>query len=129
MFLGETVLLRLLWQQDGVDVWQDTTLSDGDTAQELVQFLVVADGELQVTRDDTGLLVVTGSVSGQFEDFSGQVFEDGSQVDRGTGTDALGVASFAELAVDTTDRELETGLSGAGLGRLWSSGVLSSSYC
>lgn len=39
-----------------------------------------------MTGDDTGLLVVTGGVSGQLEDFSSEVLEDGSEVDRSTGT-------------------------------------------
>jgi hypothetical protein len=34
-----------------------------------------------VTRDDTLLLVVTSSVTGQFENFSREIFEDGSEVD------------------------------------------------
>jgi hypothetical protein len=34
-----------------------------------------------VMRDDTGLLVDRGGVTGQLEDLSGQVFHDGSQVD------------------------------------------------
>jgi hypothetical protein len=42
---------------------------------------------LQVTRDDAGLLVVTGGVTGQLEDLSGQVLHDGSQVDGGTKLD------------------------------------------
>ncbi|KAH9825890.1 histone-fold-containing protein [Teratosphaeria destructans] len=67
-----------------VDVGEDTTLGDGDVAQQLVQFLVVADGELQVTGDDTGLLVVTGSVASQFQDLSSQVFENGCEVYRCT---------------------------------------------
>ena len=49
----------LLGEKHGLDVWQYTTLSDGDSSQELVEFLVVSDGELQVTWDDSGLLVVT----------------------------------------------------------------------
>jgi len=67
-----------------VNVGEDTTLGDGDVAEELVQLLIVADGELKVTRDDTGLLVVTGCVTGQLEDFGSQVLKDGSQVDGGT---------------------------------------------
>lgn len=39
---------------------EDTTLRDDDVAEELVQLLVVPDGELQVTGDDSGLLVVSG---------------------------------------------------------------------
>ena len=64
-----------------VDVGQDTALGDGDVAEQLVQLLVVADGKLEMARDDAGLLVVTGGVAGQFEDFGSQVFEHGCEVD------------------------------------------------
>lgn len=67
-----------------MNVWQDTTLCDCDVPEKLVQFLIVADGELEMTGDDTGLLVVAGSVTSQLEDFSRKVFEDSSEVDRGT---------------------------------------------
>lgn len=67
-----------------MNVWEDTTLGDGNVSQKLVQLLVVADGELKVTWDDTGLLVVAGSVSGQLENLSGEVLEDGSEVNWGT---------------------------------------------
>lgn len=93
-----------------VDVGQDTTLGDGDVAQELVQFLIVADGELQVAGDDTRLLVVAGGVASQLEDLSSQVFEHSSQVHGSTGTDTLRVVALAEQTVDTADRECETGL-------------------
>ena len=67
-----------------VDIGQDTTLSDCDVSEKFVQFLIVADGELEMTRNDTGLLVVTGGVTGQLEDFRCEVFEDGSEIDRST---------------------------------------------
>jgi hypothetical protein len=102
-------LFGLLWQQDGLDVGQNTTLSDGDSRQELVQFLVVTDGQLQVTWDDSGLLVVTGGITSQLENFSGEVFHDCSQVDWSSGTNAFSVVSFAQQSVDTTDWELKTG--------------------
>jgi len=95
-----------------VNVGQDTTLGDGDVTQELVQLLVVPDGELQVTGDDTGLLVVTGSVASQLENLGGEVLEDGGQVDGGTGTDTLGVVALAEQTVDTADGERQTSLGG-----------------
>ena len=95
-----------------VDVGEDTALGDGDVAQKLVQLLVVPDGELQVTRDDTRLLVVTGGVASQLENFGGEVLKDGSEVDRSTGTDTLSVVALPEQTVNTTDRESETGLGG-----------------
>lgn len=39
-------LARLLGEQVGVDVWQNTTLGDGDVTEKLVEFFVVADGQL-----------------------------------------------------------------------------------
>ena len=67
-----------------MNVGENTTLGDGDVAEELVQLLIVADGELEVTGDDTGLLVVTSGVTSQLEDFGSQVLKDGSEVDGST---------------------------------------------
>ena len=53
-----------------VNVGEDTTLGDGDMAKELVQFLIITDGELKMTRDDTGLLVVASGVTGQLKNLS-----------------------------------------------------------
>jgi hypothetical protein len=36
---------------------------------------------LEVTRHDTVLLVITGSVASEFENLSCKVFKDGSEVD------------------------------------------------
>jgi len=64
-----------------MNVGQYTTLCDCDVSQKLVQFLIISDGELEMTGDDTGLLVVTGGVASQLEDFCCEVFEDGCEVD------------------------------------------------
>lgn len=93
-----------------VDVGKDTTLGDGDVTQKLVQLLIVSDGELKVTGNDTGLLVITGSVTSQLEDFGSEVLENGSEVDGSTGTDTLSVVALSEKTVDTTNRERETSL-------------------
>ena len=93
-----------------MNVGQDTTLGDGDVTQELVQLLVVSDGELQVTGNDTGLLVVTGSVASQLENLSSEVLENGGEVDGSTGTDTLSVVALAEQTVDTADGERQTSL-------------------
>ena len=102
-------LLGLFRQKHRLDVGQYTTLGDGDAGQELVQLLVVADGELQVAGDDPRLLVVAGGVSCQLENLSSQILHDGSQVDGRTGSDALGVVAFAQMTVNTTDGELKSG--------------------
>lgn len=93
-----------------MNVGQDTTLGDGDVTQQLVQLLIVADGELQMPGDDTGLLVVTGGVASQLENLSSEVLENGGEVDGSTGTDTLSVVALAEQTVDTADGERQTSL-------------------
>ncbi len=93
-----------------MNVGQDTTLCDGDVAEQLVQLLVVSDGELKVTGDDTCLLVITSGVTGQLENLGSQVLKNGSQVDGSTGTDTLSIVALAQKTVDTTDGERQTGL-------------------
>jgi len=53
-----------------VDVRQDTASRDRDRTQQLGQFFIVSDGQLDVSRYDSGLLVVSGGVTGEFENFS-----------------------------------------------------------
>ena len=101
-------LVRLLGQEDSLDVGQDSTLGDGDSGKQLVQLLVVPDGELEMTGDDPGLLVVTGSVASQLEDLSSEVLHDGSQVDGSSSTNTASVVSLPEKTVDPSNRELES---------------------
>merc|ERR1711992_72601 len=108
-------LVRLLGQEHGLDVGEDSALGDGDSGEQLVQLLVVPDGQLEVTGDDPGLLVVTGSVASQLENLSGEVLHDGSQVDGGASTHTLGIVALAEETVDTSHGELEASPFGSGL--------------
>jgi hypothetical protein len=108
-------LLGLLGQEDSLDVGENTTLGNGDTGQELVQLLVVADGQLEVAGDDPGLLVVPGGVASQLQDLSGQVLHDGGHVDRGASTHTLSIVTLPQKTVDTTDRELKSSAAGPGL--------------
>ena len=104
------LLCALAGQQRLLNLGHNTTLRDNHITQKLVQLLIVADGELQVTRDDTLLLVIARSVTGQLENLSSEVFEDSGEVDGCAGTDTSGVVAVLEETVDTTDGELETGL-------------------
>ena len=106
----------LLGQEHSLDVRQDTSLSDGDTAEKLVQLLVVADGQLEVTRDDSRLLIVACSVACQFQDLGSQVFQHSSQVHGSASTHSLSIVSFPQQTVNTAHWELETSTGGAGLG-------------
>ena len=98
----------LLGEKDGGDVGEDSTLSDGDVAEELVQLFVVADGELDVPWDYARPLVVLGGVAGELEQLGGQVLEDGGEVDRGSRTDTLGESPLAEKPRHAADGELQT---------------------
>ena len=42
--------------------------------------LIVTDGELQVTRNNTLLLVITSSVTSKLENLGSKVFKDSSEV-------------------------------------------------
>ena len=107
--------LGLLGQKDGLDVGEHTTLGDGHAGEQFVQLLVVADGQLEMTGNDPGLLVVAGSVSCQLENLGGQVLHDGGQVHGGSGTDALAIVTLSEMTVDTSDGELKTSPGATGL--------------
>lgn len=63
-------------------MWQDAAESDGGT-DERVKFLVASDGQLQVAGRDALDLEIFGRVSRELKHFGGEVFEDGSDIDRG----------------------------------------------
>jgi len=99
----------LLWQKHCLDVWQDTALRDRHARQQLVELLVVADRQLEVTRDDARLLVVTSGIAGQLEHLGGEILHDGGEVDGCACTNSLGVVALAQQTVDSANRELKSG--------------------
>ena len=108
--LGLLLLSLLGGEEDGVDVGDDTSVGNGDVSQELVELLVVADGELDVAGHDAALLVVTGSVAGKLEDLGSQVLKHGGKVHGGTSTDTGSISASLEEAANTADRELKSSL-------------------
>ncbi|CAN0203266.1 unnamed protein product, partial [Hapterophycus canaliculatus] len=115
---------RLLREENGVDVGEHAARCDGHLSQELVELLIIADGQLDVARDDAGLLVVTGSVASELKHLGGQVFEDGGQVHGSTSSHAARVLSLFEEAAHAADRKLQASLRGPG-GSLLSAASLS----
>ena len=99
----------LLGEQHLVDVGEDTTRGDGDAAEQLVQLLVVADGQLQVAGDDAATLVVTGGIASELQDLGAQVLEHSREVHGCAATEAGSHVLLAHEAGHTTDRELEAG--------------------
>ena len=90
---GRCVTSALLRQKDCLDVGQDTTLGNGHAGQQLVQFLVVADGQLKMSRHNASLLVVACSVAREFQHLGSKVLHDRCQVYRGTSADTLSIIS------------------------------------
>ena len=112
-----------------MDVRQDTARRDRDRTQQLGQFFIVSDGQLDVSRYDSGLLVVSGGVTGEFENFSRQVFQDRGQVDRGTSTNTGGEFANLEVPRDSANRELKTRFGGSRDGFLTGFTFTTSRHC
>lgn len=74
------LLLLYFEQQRAVDPGQDTAERDGG-ADQSIKLLVAADSKLEVARGDTLDLEILGGVASEFEDFRGQIFEDGGDID------------------------------------------------
>ena len=108
-----------------MDVGEDTTGGNGGTTHKLVELIVVSDGHLDVSGDDSGSLEILSGVSGELEDLSGEVLKDGGEVDGGAGAHAGGILALAEVAADTADGELQAGLGAAAGGLLGAAATLS----
>ena len=93
--VNDLLLFGLLGEEYSLDVGEYTALGNGDTGEEFVQLFVIADGELEMTGDDPGLLVVTGSIASELKDLSSEVLHDGSEVHWGTSTYTLSIVSLA----------------------------------
>ena len=99
-----------------VNVGEDTTLGNGDVTQELVQLLIVAHSQLDVTGSDARTLVIACSIASQLQNLGSQVLQHCTQVHGGTATDASTIATLTEEAGYTAYRELQTSACAAGLG-------------
>ena len=108
--------MMLLWQKNGLDIRQHTSLSDGNTRQKLVQLLVVSDCQLKMARVDSLLLVVTSCITRQLEDLGSEVLHHSCKVDWSASTDPLGIVATAEETVNTANWELEPCTARASLG-------------
>ena len=104
----------LLGEEHGVDVGEDTTRGNGDATHQLVELLVVANGELDVAGHNAGLLVVTGCIASELKDLGGEVLKDGCHVHGGTSTHAGGDLGLLHVAGHTTHGELKPGLGATG---------------
>ena len=89
-----------------MDVWDDTTTSDGGL-DEGIKFFISSDCQLQVSWCNSLNLQVLGSVTSEFQNLSSQVLENSSTVDSGCGTNsAVGTDSALQESVDSSHGEL-----------------------
>lgn len=95
-------LVRLLGEENRVDVGDHTARSDGGSAEQFVQLLVVADRELNVTRNDAQTLVVARRIAGELENLGRQVLEHRGQVDRSAGANTSCVAALSQMTMHAT---------------------------
>ena len=89
-----------------MNIGNHTTRGNCDVRKELIQFLIVANGQLNMTGNDTLSLVVARGVTSQLENLCREVLEDSSEVDGCTSANTGRISSFTELTVDSTNREL-----------------------
>ena len=95
-------------EEGNVDVGEDTTGGNGGTTHKLVELVVVSDGHLDVSGDDSGSLEILSGVSGKLEDLSCEVLKDGGEVHWGTCTDSGTDGCLLDVSVDTSNWELES---------------------
>lgn len=88
-------------------MWKNTTESDRG-ANEGVELLVTANGELEMAWRDTLDLEILGSVACKLKNFGRQVLEYSREVDAGFGADARLLArDGAKVTLYATARELK----------------------
>ena len=87
-------LFGLLLKENGVNIRQNASLSNGYIAKKSIQLLIVSDCKLNMARDDSLLFVVTGSVPCELKNFSIEVLEDSSKVNGSSDSDVISILSL-----------------------------------
>lgn len=91
-------------------MWENTTKGNGSTDKG-VKFLVATDSELQVTGSDALDFEILCCISGKFEDFGREVFENCGEVDGRFGADSgLLARDVAEVTLYATAWKLRVSL-------------------
>lgn len=87
-------------------MWKHTSKCDGGSNQG-VQFLVTADGQLQMAGRDTLDFEILGCIPSELQHFGSQIFQHGGQVDASFGADARLLAGYgAQMALYATAGKL-----------------------
>jgi len=112
------VHVALLLEKEGMDVRENTTTSDGGL-DESVELVVALDRQFQMAGGDTRNFHVLGGVTGELQNLSGEVLEDGRRVDRSVSANASSRgAAGLQQTMDTSHGEMETSAGRPGEGLL-----------
>ena len=99
----------LWWNEGDMDVWENTTSSDGSILKKFGELLIVSDGELDMSWDYSRFFAVLGGVASKLENLSCEVLKNGSKIDWGTGSNSAGISSLLKESGESTDWELKSG--------------------
>ena len=75
--------LLLLFEKELVDVARDASLGNRNLTNKLVQLLIVLNGKLDVSGNNTGFLVLASAVTGKLKQLGNEVFEDSTHENGG----------------------------------------------
>ena len=101
-------LFPLFAEQEAVDVGEDAAGGNRGLRDQLVQVLVVRDGQKDMTRLDRLLFLLRSSLASQIANLTAQVLEDGRGVDARSDADLVAVAPRPEHAVASAHGEGQT---------------------
>ena len=107
-------LLTLFAEQEATDVGDNTAAGNRGLRNQLVQVLIVRDGQKDMTRLDRLLFLLRSSLASQIANLTAQVLEDGRGVDARSGADLVAVAPRPEHAVASAHGEGQTCLDALG---------------
>ena len=120
--------LALLPEEEGMDVGSDATSRDRRGDEELVQLLIVGEGELNMARGNRELVLLLSSTASQLTDLGRDVLYDGGHEHTSALAGSVGEAALLYQPVVAANREdqVELGVDGdRRLARLVSSGLVS----
>lgn len=93
-----------------MNIRQYTSIGNSNTTKKLVKFFVVSYRKLDVARDNSCLLIITSGITGEFENFSGEVLHYCGKINGRSSSNPVSISTFAKKTMDTANWELKSGL-------------------
>merc|ERR1719153_2097014 len=82
--------------------------------QEIIQFLIVSDRQLEMSRNDPGFLVVTSSITSEFQNFSSKILHNRGQINGSASSNSFGIITLAQESMNTSNWKLKSSSRGSG---------------